>query len=94
MDGMRDQIGDEIIHKTMAGDLAQTVEAGRGDLHPEMAGAIAAAGMTDVQMGLVNDLEFGGFQRRETLAKNLDSFSVHCVAGNSYLCVIPGYLFI
>jgi len=63
VDRMGHQVVDEIIHKAMAGQRAQTLEARRYDFHPIMAGAVSATCVANMQMGFVDDFQFDGLER-------------------------------
>lgn len=57
VDTMRHPLGDGIIHKAVAGQSGQTVEAGRYDGHRIMSGSAAGSGMAGMQMTVVGKID-------------------------------------
>ncbi len=58
------EICENLIHQLMALDGPQASELLRHDRHPEMAFAISGAGVTNMQMTVVDDFDTRRFERQ------------------------------
>src|SRR3546814_9902777 len=57
MNGKRDKVLQAIVHKSMAGHGAKALELRRRDDNKKMACTVAAARMSHVQVGFIDDLQ-------------------------------------
>ena len=57
------EIAEGVVHQPVLGQATQAIEAGTGDADVKMAAAILRAGMADVEMALVCNLQDLWFKR-------------------------------
>jgi hypothetical protein len=70
-------VGHGIIDQPMPGDVLQSIEPGVDHPHSKMTGATRGAGVADVQMALIIDLDCG-------LGKGLPKAFQQCIARGFY----------
>ena len=83
---LRHPIGHGVIDQPMPGDVLQSIEPGVDHPHSKMPGATRGAGVADVQMALVIELDFG-------LGKCLPKAFQQCIVGGFHgVFLLPIFL--
>ena len=62
MDGVRNQVTQTIVDQAMAGDRREALKLRTGNDNAKVVGAVGGTCVSDMLVGLVDDLKMGGLQ--------------------------------